>query len=165
MAIEPQNRFETYFLNRIDQTLLLIEEIGYENCGIAFDPFHLAIEENNVYEALRACGKKLLDFHVSENNRQAPGDGCFDWEKFVGILREIGYEGALTFECMPKPDRIIHRKGIEGGEEERLKGVSKDEIEAVKFHAAGVMTGEFFEGLVVKTAKVLLPLIDQGDEE
>ena len=49
--------------------------------------------------------------------------------------------------------------------EERLKGVSKDEIEAVKFHAAGVMTGEFFEGLVLKTANVLLPLINQGSEE
>ncbi|CAK4034934.1 Hypothetical predicted protein [Lecanosticta acicola] len=169
VAIEPQNRFETYFLNRIDQTLALVEQIGSGNCGVAFDPFHLAIEEKNVYESLRACGSKLVDFHVSENNRQAPGDGYFDWGEFVRILCEIGYGGALTFECMPKPDRILHRitnhmQGVEREQPERLKEVSKEEIEAVKFHAAGVMTDGFFEGLVEKTANVLLPLINsRGD--
>jgi len=44
IGIEPLNRFETNFLNRHDQALLLAEAVG-PSCGVALDAFHINIEE------------------------------------------------------------------------------------------------------------------------
>jgi len=48
LAIEPINRFETYFINRCDQALALAEAVG-PNCGICLDVFHMKIEEANTF--------------------------------------------------------------------------------------------------------------------
>ena len=52
LAIEPLNRFETYFLNRHDQALALAKEVGPE-CGVCIDVFHMNIEEQDMYQAIR----------------------------------------------------------------------------------------------------------------
>ena len=78
MAIEPLNRYETYFLNRGDQALALAKEVGPE-CGVCLDLFHMNIEEVDMFAAIRQAGKKLYDVHVAENNRLAPGMGNVDW--------------------------------------------------------------------------------------
>ena len=52
LALEPLNRFETNFLNRADQAMLLAEEVG-PDCGVCIDTFHLNIEEANLIEAIK----------------------------------------------------------------------------------------------------------------
>ena len=47
-AIEPLNRFETYFLNTAADAAQLAKEIGHPNIGILFDTFHANIEEKNI---------------------------------------------------------------------------------------------------------------------
>ncbi|EED14998.1 conserved hypothetical protein [Talaromyces stipitatus ATCC 10500] len=106
LGLEPLNRFETYFLNRVDQTLALIEAIGYDGVyGIAFDPFHLALEEKDLLSAIRKCASRITDFHVADHNRLAAGDGNFDWDAIIVALKESRYDGALAVECMPPIDR------------------------------------------------------------
>jgi len=103
-GIEPLNRFETYFINRHDQALLLCEEVG-NNLGVVLDAFHINIEEADPVQAIRNVGSKLVDFHVADNNRRPAGKGHFDWARIVGALREIGYEGHLTAEFVLTLDR------------------------------------------------------------
>ncbi len=103
-GIEPLNRFETYFINRHDQALLLCEEVG-NNLGVVLDAFHINIEEADPVQAIRNVGSKLVDFHVADNNRRPAGKGHFDWAQIVGALREIGYEGHLTAEFVLTLDR------------------------------------------------------------
>lgn len=103
-GIEPLNRFETYFINRHDQALLLCEEVG-NNLGVVLDAFHINIEEADPIQAIRNVGSKLVDFHVADNNRRPAGKGHFDWARIVGALREIGYEGHLTAEFVLTLDR------------------------------------------------------------
>jgi D-psicose/D-tagatose/L-ribulose 3-epimerase len=91
-------------LNRTDQALALADEVGFD-CGIAFDPFHLALQEKDIFAAIRACGSRIVDFHVSDNNRLASGDGSFDWPKIISVLREVGYGGGLAVEFMPSINR------------------------------------------------------------
>jgi sugar phosphate isomerase/epimerase len=43
IGLEPLNRFETNFLNRHDQAVLLAEAVG-PNCGVCLDAFHINIE-------------------------------------------------------------------------------------------------------------------------
>ncbi|MEO7891056.1 MAG: TIM barrel protein [Vicinamibacterales bacterium] len=57
IALEPLNRFETYFLNRHDQALVLAEAVG-PMCGICLDAFRMNIEETDMYQAIRACASR-----------------------------------------------------------------------------------------------------------
>jgi D-psicose/D-tagatose/L-ribulose 3-epimerase len=53
VAIEPLNRFETYFLNTVADAAILCGEIGHENIGILVDTFHANIEEKSIGRAFR----------------------------------------------------------------------------------------------------------------
>src|SRR5947209_7665096 len=44
LAIEPLNRFETYFLNTAADAAALCDEIGHPSIGVLFDTFHANIE-------------------------------------------------------------------------------------------------------------------------
>ena len=72
IAIEPLNRFETYLFNRAAQALALADAVS-PDCGVCLDTFHLNIEEEDMYDAIRLAGPRLFDFHVADNNRFACG--------------------------------------------------------------------------------------------
>ena len=82
IAIEPLNRFETYLFNRGAQALALADAVA-PDCGVCLDTFHLNIEEEDMYDAIRQVGARLYDFHVADNNRFACGLGMLDWPKIV----------------------------------------------------------------------------------
>jgi D-psicose/D-tagatose/L-ribulose 3-epimerase len=98
IAIEPLNRFETYFLNTAADAVRLCDEIGHPNVGILFDTFHANIEEKCVAGGLRTAAKHLKHVHTCENDRGIPGTGHVDWPGVFKALREIHYDGWLTIE-------------------------------------------------------------------
>lgn len=158
IGLEPLNRFETCFLNRTDQALALAEEVGF-GCGIAFDPFHLALEERDMYKALRTHGSRIVDVHVADNNRLAAGDGSFDWPKIITILREVGYDGGLAFEASPPIDRT--RIGDFGAQqvEEAPSDAPAAQLQFIIDHGSGVLTDEYYTGLLRRTEQTLAPLL------
>jgi D-psicose/D-tagatose/L-ribulose 3-epimerase len=74
-AIEPLNRFETYFLNTAADAAVLAQEIGHPNIGILFDTFHANIEEKSIAAGYRTVGPFLKHVHTCENDRGIPGSG------------------------------------------------------------------------------------------
>ena len=104
IGIEPLNRFETNFINRVEQALLLAQEVG-DDVGVVVDGFHINIEEKDPIAAIKSAGKKLVDFHVADTNRRPPGQGHHDWDKIVGAIQSCGYEGCLTNEVVVPFDR------------------------------------------------------------
>ncbi len=68
-AIEPLNRFETYFLNTAEDAAALCDAVNHPRVGILFDTFHANIEEKNVPNAYRRLGKHLKHVHTCENDR------------------------------------------------------------------------------------------------
>ena len=157
MALEPLNRFETNFLNRADQAMLLAEEVG-PDCGICIDTFHLNIEEANMIEAIKSSKERLVDFHVADNNRMACGMGALDWPLIVSTLKEIGYDGALTVEFVAPLDRTPanpYQNAVAAAEQE----LTPEQLQFIQDHGSGVLSEEFYSWLVEETAKTLLPLI------
>ncbi|MGH7082549.1 MAG: sugar phosphate isomerase/epimerase family protein [Acetobacteraceae bacterium] len=157
LALEPLNRFETYFLNRADQALALAKEVG-PNCGVCLDAFHLNIEESDMFAAIRSAKGRLHDFHVADNNRLAAGMGSLDWARIVRTLKEIGYDGALTNEFVasidrtpvsPFPDQI----------ESRPVEISAEQRKFIEDHGSSLLSEAFYTRLVEKTAETILPLI------
>jgi D-psicose/D-tagatose/L-ribulose 3-epimerase len=153
LALEPLNRFETYFLNRHDQALALAEAVG-PDCGICLDVFHMNIEEVNMYDAIRKSKSRLTDFHVADNNRMACGMGACDWGKIIGTLKEIGYDGALTVEFVAPVDRTPanpYKNALEKGPVE----LTADELKFIEDHGSSTLSNEFYTWLVDETIKTL----------
>jgi D-psicose/D-tagatose/L-ribulose 3-epimerase len=153
LALEALNRFETYFLNRHDQCLLLAEAVGPE-CGICLDVFHMNIEEADMYAAIRKSKARLADFHVADNNRMACGQGAIDWAKVLGTLKEIGYKGALTVEFVAPLDRTPanpYKNALETGHVD----LTPDELKFIEDHGSGTLSNEFYTWLVDETVKTL----------
>ncbi|MGB3143767.1 MAG: sugar phosphate isomerase/epimerase, partial [Maribacter sp.] len=101
IGIEPINRFETYFVNRGEQALALAEAVG-PNCGVCLDTFHMNLEETDIFATMKKVGNRLVNFHVADNNRMAPGMGHLNWPKIISTLKEIEYDKVLSVEfCAP----------------------------------------------------------------
>ena len=98
IAIEPLNRFETYFLNTAEDAARLAAAIGHPNVGVLFDTFHANIEEKNVANSIRAAGPWIKHFHACENDRGIPGSGHVDWPGVFRALTDLGYDGWVTIE-------------------------------------------------------------------
>lgn len=98
LAIEPLNRFETFFLNTAEDAALLAEEVGHPNIGILYDTFHANIEEKSIAAGLLKVGKYLKLIHTCENDRGIPGSGHVEWESVFGAIRQLEYNGWLTIE-------------------------------------------------------------------
>jgi len=97
-CLEVLNRFEGYLLNTCDECLKFVDEVDVANVKVMLDTFHMNIEEDDMFAAIRKAGKKLGHFHVGENNRRLPGKGGLDWYHIGEALREIGYDGNVVME-------------------------------------------------------------------
>jgi D-psicose/D-tagatose/L-ribulose 3-epimerase len=98
LAIEPLNRFETYFLNTAADAAALCDAVGHPNVGVLFDTFHANIEEKNISDGYRTVGRHLKHVHTCENDRGIPGSGHVEWAEVFAALRELNYDGWLTIE-------------------------------------------------------------------
>lgn len=159
LALEPLNRFETNFINRHDQALLLASEVG-PNCGVCLDSFHINIEESNLYQAILNTGKKLAAFHVSDNNRMAPGQGDYDWVRLITTLKAAGYDHALTVEFVAPLDRTPANpyKNASAAAEAEL---TPAQLRFIEDHASGVLSDEFYSWLVEISAQTLKYAIEK----
>jgi len=157
LGIEPINRFETYFINRGDQALALAKEVG-PKCGVCLDTFHMNIEEDDIYEAIRRTEGRLTGFHVADNNRMAPGMGTLNWEKIVKTLDEIGYDKVLSVEFCSPLDRTPANP-YPNSIEENPEGLSPEQKKFLEDHGSSSVSEEFYTWLTRNSAEKLLPLI------
>ena len=104
LCIEPLNRFETDFLNTVDQGLEMIADVGSPALGLLLDTFHMNIEESDIPAALRLAGDKVGHVHFADTNRRAVGMGHLDVAPIAAALREIDYNGYISAEVLPLPD-------------------------------------------------------------
>jgi 5-keto-L-gluconate epimerase len=111
LVIEPINRYESNWLNTVDEVMDVLRRLGEENVGVLPDTFHMNIEETDPPAALRRAGDRLWHVHVADSNRRAPGAGHLDFRALVSTLDGIGYEGFLSAEILqyPTPEAAAQR--------------------------------------------------------
>ena len=87
-------------------------EAGEELFGFCFDVGHANITGKNIRQYLNTLGKRLTVLHIHDNDGKGDkhlipytqtsdiwgAELATDWEGFIAGLRDIGYEGALSFE-------------------------------------------------------------------
>jgi len=114
LVIEAWNRYETYFVNRLDQALEMLQAVNEPNVGIMGDLFHMNLEESSIPDAIRRAGQALKHVHVADTNRAAPGKGHLDFQPAFEALRDIHYQGYIAVEILPAaadPFGVMQRGG------------------------------------------------------
>lgn len=137
LAIEPLNRFETYFINIAEDATKLARDVDHPNVKVHLDTFHMNIEEKNLYDAIKGTDKMLAHMHCCENDRGAPGSGHVDWDGVFKALGEVNYDSWIVIESfVPAIEAIakaaaIWRQLDPGGAE----SVAKDGLKFLKSYA------------------------------
>lgn len=103
LVIEPINRYESNWLNTVEEVLEFLARLGEDNVGVLPDTFHMNIEEAAPGAALRRARSRLWHVHVADSNRRAPGAGHLDFRGLVSTLQEIGYGEFLSAEIVQQP--------------------------------------------------------------
>ena len=99
LFLEPLNRYEAAFLNRVGQAVDLARRVDHPRVTALADLFHMNIEEADLGAPLREAGARLGHVHVADNNRLQPGAGCLDFRPPFAALKATGYEGYISIEC------------------------------------------------------------------
>jgi sugar phosphate isomerase/epimerase len=157
LAIEPLNRFETYLINRGDQAQALADEVG-PNVGVCLDLFHMNIEESDILGAFRKAKGRIVDVHIADNNRFAPGMGTLDFPAIVETIRGTGYEGALTLEFVATVDRTPASPYGDQVETNPVD-VTPEQMQFIIDHGSNLLSDAFYTGLFERSVQVLRPLI------
>jgi len=102
LIVEPVNRYEVNFINSCAEALELIKETGRRCVKLMPDLFHMNIEDASFRESFENARDYIS--YVADSNRLAPGWGHLPFDEVFGILRDIGYDGYLTAEILPRPE-------------------------------------------------------------
>lgn len=99
LALEPLNRFESYFLNTMAQARAYADKVDHPAFGIMYDTFHANIEEQDQTSAMRHIGDRMHVLHVSENDRGVVGRGQIDFAAALRTAKAIGFDGHVVVEA------------------------------------------------------------------
>lgn len=104
VLLEPINRYESRYLNRVVDNARIVDAVAHPNAGLLPDTFHMSIEEGNLGEALRSAGDRVVHVHLGDSNRLLPGHGLLDWPGVFGALHDLHYDGYVNLECSTEGD-------------------------------------------------------------
>jgi sugar phosphate isomerase/epimerase len=104
LLLEPLNRYECDWLNTTADALSIIAQLGFANLKYLADTYHMNIEEVNIAASMRRAGSALGYIHLVDSNRCGPGQGHLPFGEVLNALIDVGYDGYLSLECLPKPD-------------------------------------------------------------
>lgn len=100
LLIEPLNRYESVYLNTIDDCISLLQKlVDNSKLGILFDVFHSSIEEPSLDVALVKAEPFLKHIHLADNNRLLPGEGSINWKSLMNRLVSYNFNGYLAIEA------------------------------------------------------------------
>jgi sugar phosphate isomerase/epimerase len=101
---------ENVFDEEPEALQMLIEKIAHPDFGFCFDTGHFNIFSTVPLEDWFGClGKHLIEVHLHDNDgtadaHQALGQGCVDFERFFGLMREHAPVPVYTIEAHAKED-------------------------------------------------------------
>lgn len=99
VILEPLNRYESRFLNRLDQAAEICRAVGSPGIKLMADFFHMNIEEIDIGQAIEDAAEHVGYVHLADSNRYQPGAGHLDFRPGLAALKRIGYDGFMTLEC------------------------------------------------------------------
>ena len=114
VGVEAINRYETFLVNRIEQALAFVDEVGVPGTGVIGDAFHMQLEETDSAAAVRAAGERLLALHLADSNRLGLGRGQLALDRIFDAAASVGFGGPFVMEfTAPGPNPFRADKGAD----------------------------------------------------
>jgi sugar phosphate isomerase/epimerase len=110
LYVEPVNRYETHFLNRLEQAAAVSRNRNHPRVKIVADLFHMSLDESDMVKAIQDHANDIGHVHLADSNRRLPGQGLTDFGKMAAALNEIGYNGWAAYECGEPGDNQVRAK-------------------------------------------------------
>ena len=102
VILEPLNRYESHFLNTLEQGVEICRAVGSPGVKIMADFFHMNIEEIDIAQSIEEAADYISYVHLADSNRFQPGAGHLDFRPGLAALKRVGYMGFMTLECRIK---------------------------------------------------------------
>ena len=99
ICLEPVNRYESEYMNTVEDSLRICRSIQHPAVAINLDFFHMQIEELNPPEAILVAGNRIGNVHIAGNTRMEPGTGVADFSGNFAALKQSGYSGYIEIEA------------------------------------------------------------------
>jgi hydroxypyruvate isomerase len=105
LLIEPINTLDIpgFFLNRTEQALQIISDVGSDNLFIQYDIYHMQVMEGDIARTLQKHLDRIAHVQLADNpGRNEPGTGEINFPFLFRCLDRIGYSGWIGCEYKPK---------------------------------------------------------------
>ena len=99
LLLEPLNRYESNALRDVEEAAELCRAVDGTGVRVMADFFHMHIEQPDTPKSFAAVADMLGHVHLADNTRKEPGTGDIDFTASFKVLKEIGYDGYMAFEC------------------------------------------------------------------
>src|SRR5699024_5028113 len=97
--LEPLHRGETDQINTLAEAVAFLDEHDLGDVRVVADLFHVMLEQESL-ETVRAHAGRVAHAHIADTDRRPPGQGDWPLRAFLASLREGGYRGAVSLECV-----------------------------------------------------------------
>ncbi|WP_089721912.1 sugar phosphate isomerase/epimerase family protein [Candidatus Entotheonella palauensis] len=98
LLLEPLNRYESNALRDVEEAAEPCRAVG-KGVRVMADFFHMHIEQPNTPRSFAAIADVLGHVHLADNTRKEPGTGDIDFTAAFKVLKEVGFDGYMAFEC------------------------------------------------------------------
>ena len=103
-VIEPINLYDIpgYYLNRTDQALSVMDEVGASNLLLQYDIYHAQRSEGELAATMEKHLARIGHMQLADNpGRHEPGSGEINYPFLFGHIDRIGYKGFIGCEYKP----------------------------------------------------------------
>ena len=109
LLIEPINPFDIpgFYLNRTDQAIAMIDEVGADNAFVQYDIYHAQRVEGELAATLQRALPRIGHIQLADNpGRHEPGTGEINYPWLLRHIDRLGYAGWIGCEYKPASDTL-----------------------------------------------------------
>jgi len=109
LVTEPVNNRDVpgFYLNRSQQALEIMDDVGSDNLWLQYDIYHMQIMEGNLARTIEANLPRIGHMQLADNpGRHEPGTGEINYPFLFDWIDRIGYQGWIGCEYNPKAGTV-----------------------------------------------------------
>ena len=104
LLVEPCNTRDIpgFFLNRSQQAIELIDDVGSDNLWLQYDIYHMQIMEGDLAPTIQRLLPRIAHMQLADNpGRNEPGTGEINYPFLFKFIDRLGYRGWIGCEYKP----------------------------------------------------------------
>ena len=109
LITEPINTFDIpgFYLNRTQQALDIIKEVGSDNLFLQHDIYHMQRMEGELANTIKVNLPMIKHMQLADNpGRNEPGTGEINYQFLFKFIDDLGYDGWIGCEYRPKTTTV-----------------------------------------------------------